>query len=221
MHKMTETNTPSAAHIGRPKRQPEARVAPRSHSIAISAGVTIGALVASALFNLGRAKKAERDNPPTGKFIEVGGVRLHYVECGEGEALVLLHGNGSMIEDFQSSGLIEMAAKKYRVIVFDRPGFGHSDRPRSTVWSPEAQANLFNAALRKIGVSRAVVLATPGARPLQPRWRSNTHKPSALWFWLPDIIIRALGPTLCLRPGRQYLSSATSCATRSPPSLAG
>jgi len=155
---MTETNTPSAAHIGRPKRQPEARVAPRSHSIAISAGVTIGALVASALFNLGRAKKAERDNPPTGKFIEVGGVRLHYVECGEGEALVLLHGNGSMIEDFQSSGLIEMAAKKYRVIVFDRPGFGHSDRPRSTVWSPEAQANLFNAALRKIGVSRAVVL---------------------------------------------------------------
>jgi hypothetical protein len=52
-------------------------------------------------------------------------VRLHYVERGTGTPLVLLHGNGSMIEDFQSSGLLD-AAKKYRVIAFDRPGFGHS-----------------------------------------------------------------------------------------------
>jgi pimeloyl-ACP methyl ester carboxylesterase len=39
----------------------------------------------------------------------------------------LLHGNGGMIQDFESSGLIDLAAKSYRVIVFDRPGFGHSD----------------------------------------------------------------------------------------------
>ena len=31
-------------------------------------------------------------------------------------------------------------AKNYRVIVFDRPGFGHSDRPRNVVWTPVAQA---------------------------------------------------------------------------------
>jgi len=28
-----------------------------------------------------------------------------------------------MIEDFQSSGVFDLAAKKYRVIAFDRPGF--------------------------------------------------------------------------------------------------
>jgi pimeloyl-ACP methyl ester carboxylesterase len=39
-----------------------------------------------------------------------------------------------MIEDFESSGLIDLAAKNHRVIVFDRPGFGHSDRPRDVVW---------------------------------------------------------------------------------------
>ena len=72
--------------------------------------------------------------------------------------LVLLHGNGSMIEDFQSSGLIDLAAKKYRVIAVDRPGFGHSDRPRSTIWTPEAQADLIAAALKKISVQRAIVL---------------------------------------------------------------
>ena len=71
--------------------------------------------------------------------------------------MVLLHGNGSMIEDFQSSGLIDLAAKNYRVIAIDRPGFGHSERPRSTVWTPEAQADLIAAALKKIGVPHAII----------------------------------------------------------------
>jgi pimeloyl-ACP methyl ester carboxylesterase len=63
-----------------------------------------------------------------------------------------------MIEDFQSSGLIDLAAKNYRVIAIDRPGFGHSNRPRSTVWTPQAQADLIAAALKKIGVPRAIIL---------------------------------------------------------------
>jgi pimeloyl-ACP methyl ester carboxylesterase len=71
---------------------------------------------------------------------------------------VLLHGNGSMIQDFESGGLLAMAAKKYRVIAFDRPGFGHSERPRATIWTPEAQADLIHAALSMIGISRVIVL---------------------------------------------------------------
>ena len=116
------------------------------------------ALVASAILNRVLAKKAERRNPPSGRFITIDGVRLHYVERGTGRALVLLHGNGSMIQDFQSSGLVDLAAKTYRVIAFDRPGFGYSDRPRSTVWTPEAQADLINAALMQMGVSQPLVL---------------------------------------------------------------
>ena len=111
-----------------------------------------------ALVNRHLAKKAERDNPPAGRFLDVDGVRLHYVERGSGEPLVLLHGNGSMIEDFESSGLIDLAAKNYRVIVFDRPGFGHSDRPRNVVWTPDAQAELIKHALERLGVSNAIVL---------------------------------------------------------------
>jgi pimeloyl-ACP methyl ester carboxylesterase len=93
-----------------------------------------------------------------GKFLEIDGVRLHYFERGEGEPLILLHGNGSMIQDFSSSGLVDKAAEKYRVIVFDRPGFGYSERPRRTIWTPEAQAILISKALRQIGISRAIVL---------------------------------------------------------------
>ena len=118
----------------------------------------IVALAASAILNRVLAKKAERRNPPTGRFITVDGVRLHYLERGTGSPLVLLHGNGSMIQDFESSGLVDLAAKTYRVIAFDRPGFGYSDRPRSTVWTPEAQADLINAALMQMGVSQPLVL---------------------------------------------------------------
>jgi pimeloyl-ACP methyl ester carboxylesterase len=88
----------------------------------------------------------------------VDGVRLHYADIGDGPPLVLLHGNGSMIEDFASSGLLQRAALHYRVIAFDRPGFGHSTRPRHRVWSAEAQADLIHAALGRLGVSRALVL---------------------------------------------------------------
>ncbi|HEX2654133.1 MAG TPA: alpha/beta hydrolase [Xanthobacteraceae bacterium] len=111
-----------------------------------------------ALVNRHLAKKAERDNPAAGRILNVNGVRLHYVERGSGEPLILLHGNGSMIEDFQSSGLIDLAAKQFRVIVFDRPGFGHSDRPRNVIWTPDAQAELIKQALAGLGVSNAVVL---------------------------------------------------------------
>jgi pimeloyl-ACP methyl ester carboxylesterase len=123
-----------------------------------AAGLIAGALAASAILNRQLAKKAQRENPPTGRFIVVNGVRIHYVERGSGRPLVLLHGNGSMIQDFESSGLIELAAENYRVIVFDRPGFGHSDRPRNVTWTPEAQADLFRAALQQLGVSSAIVL---------------------------------------------------------------
>jgi pimeloyl-ACP methyl ester carboxylesterase len=104
------------------------------------------------------ATRAEHKNPPRGKFIEVRGLRLHYIEQGQGEALVLLHGNSGMIEDFTSSGIVARAAQKYRVIVFDRPGFGYSERSRGTIWTHEAQADLIAEALTQIGVSQATVL---------------------------------------------------------------
>ena len=126
------------------------------YPLAIAAAVAV--LGIAALVNRSLAKTAERENSPTGKFVTVDGVRLHYVDRGSGEPIVLLHGNGSMIQDFVSSGLIEMASQKHRVIAFDRPGFGHSGRPRGTIWTPEAQANLIQRALKQIGITRAKVL---------------------------------------------------------------
>jgi pimeloyl-ACP methyl ester carboxylesterase len=122
------------------------------------AGAAAAFLSLAAFANHRIARRAERANPPMGRFIEIDGVRLHYLERGEGEPLVMLHGNGSMIQDFVSSGLLDMAAQRYRVIVFDRPGFGHSSRPRTKAWTDEAQADLVHGALTALGVPRAAFL---------------------------------------------------------------
>jgi pimeloyl-ACP methyl ester carboxylesterase len=106
-----------------------------------------------------RSRHAERSNPPLGTFLTVGGVQLHYVERGEGEPLVLLHGNATGALDFLLSEVVSKAARQYRVIVFDRPGYGYSQRPRDGAdWGPEAQADLLHEALVQIGAARAIVL---------------------------------------------------------------
>jgi pimeloyl-ACP methyl ester carboxylesterase len=137
---------------------PVSRRNANANSYVAASAVAIGTLVVMALINRSLAKRAEQDNPPAGRFLDVNGVRLHYVERGSGQPLVLLHGNGSMIQDFESSGLIDLAADNYRVIIFDRPGFGHSDRPRNVVWTPDAQAELVKHALERLGASDAIVL---------------------------------------------------------------
>ncbi len=121
-------------------------------------GLAVAALAAAAVVNHRRAVRAERANPPLGRFVEENGVRLHVLERGTGAPLVLLHGNGGMIQDFLTSGLVDEAARTHRVIVFDRPGYGYSERPRGRLWTPDAQADLLAGALRQLGVEDATVL---------------------------------------------------------------
>ena len=110
--------------------------------------------------NLVFSKLAERRNPPVGKFIQCDGVRLHYIERGDPAArcVVLFHGNGSMMQDFMSSGLVDLLAQNNRVVCFDRPGFGYSQRPRFRIWDAATQAALFVKALNQLGVRDPVVL---------------------------------------------------------------
>jgi pimeloyl-ACP methyl ester carboxylesterase len=118
----------------------------------------VAAMVAAAAYAVVQARAAERKTPPVGRFLELDGVRLHYIEQGQGDPVVLIHGNGTLIQDFTVSGLVDELSKRHRVIVFDRPGFGYSTRPRSRIWTPMAQAELLTKALDQLGVDQPVVL---------------------------------------------------------------
>ena len=117
-------------------------------------------LAALVLANVALEFVARWRNPPIGEFLAIDGVRLHFIMRGDPDAppLVMFHGNGALLQDLTISGLVDAASKKFRVICFDRPGFGHSSRPRTFIWSPERQAELFAAALTRLGVERTLVL---------------------------------------------------------------
>ena len=115
-------------------------------------------LAVLALVNHAVARWAERRHPPEGAFIEVDGTRLHYSDRGTGRPVVLLHGNAVTGADYNTSGVAERLVGRYRVIIFDRPGFGHSDRPRGRLWTAAEQADVIHAALERLGVGPAVVV---------------------------------------------------------------
>src|SRR3954467_11979745 len=95
------------------------------------------AVTAMALWNTYQARKVEGEHAPRGRFITVDGVRLHYLERGGGRPVVFLHGNVVTAEDFELSGLLDLAAERQcHVVAFDRPGFGYSDRPHGAMWPP-------------------------------------------------------------------------------------
>ena len=64
-----------------------------------------------------------------------GGERLHYLTCGEGEPLVLLHGRGNAGALF--APIFAPLAEQRRVIALDLPGWGLSDKPPFTGHSPQ------------------------------------------------------------------------------------
>src|ERR1035437_5740681 len=53
-------------------------------------------------------------------FVNVGTLRVHYVEGGAGQTVVLIHGNAGGVEDFEF-GTINDLTRRYRVIAIDRP----------------------------------------------------------------------------------------------------
>jgi pimeloyl-ACP methyl ester carboxylesterase len=139
-------------------RKPVRQTSPSRRSRAALLGVA-AALGGMALFNHAAARAAERRHPPRGRFVEAGGLRLHYLDQGQGgPTIVLIHGNGAMAEDFVASGLLDRLAARHRVIAFDRPGFGHTPRPRGRVWTAMAQAELLLEALGALGIERPVLV---------------------------------------------------------------
>jgi 2-hydroxymuconate-semialdehyde hydrolase len=94
--------------------------------------------------------------PYTATFTEIDGTRVHFIDEGQGPAVLLLHGFLSPLETWK--GLIPVLAKRHRVIALDLKGFGWTDRPEGD-YSPEAQARLALGLLDQRGIDRVAVIA--------------------------------------------------------------
>src|SRR4051812_48982852 len=65
--------------------------------------------------------------PFTGRFLDLGGVRMHYLDEGRGEPVVMVHGNPTW--SFFYRDLARDLRADYRVIAPDHVGCGRSDKP--------------------------------------------------------------------------------------------
>jgi pimeloyl-ACP methyl ester carboxylesterase len=125
-------------------------------ALAAIAGASAG--VVASVWNTSAARQAERRTSAVGQFVEVDGAKLHYLRQGLGAPIVLIHGNGKLIQDWLISGVFDNLVRDHEVIAFDRPGFGYSSRSRAEVWTPHAQSEVIVAALKKLGVGPAIVV---------------------------------------------------------------
>lgn len=132
---------------------------------ALSAAAVVGATLVTERQSNNRVTQAEAAYPPEGQLLNVAGRQVHAVVGGSGPDLVLIHGAGGNAREFTFS-FMDRLTDRYRVIVFDRPGLGYTDRTNeryarvftTCAESPAEQAALLQAAAAQLGADRPIVL---------------------------------------------------------------
>lgn len=125
----------------------------------LGGGAVLAATAAACSLVMPSDRRIEAENPPRGRFVEVDGLRIHYVEMGPPEAqpVVLLHGATGNLNDM-TFDLAPRLATDLRVIAFDRPGLGYSDRAPRRGWRPQIQAEVLRRAAAALDVREPVIV---------------------------------------------------------------
>ena len=69
----------------------------------------------------------KKEYPFNSNYFNVNGHQMHYIDEGQGETILFIHGTPSWSFDFRN--VIKSLSKNYRCIAIDHVGFGLSDKP--------------------------------------------------------------------------------------------
>ena len=125
--------------------------------LSIAVALILLIMLGLVLFTAWTAHQVETNMPPRGKFIDIDGVRLHYIDKGNGPPLVLIHGLAGQVLNFTHS-LLGRLSRDFRVIILDRPGSGYSLRPDETLVPLTAQARIVSHFCQALGLERPVIV---------------------------------------------------------------
>jgi len=99
---------------------------------------------------------------PDSKFIEVNDVTIHYKEMGTGETtFILLHGFGASTYSWRE--VMDDFSQRGRVIAYDRPAFGLTERPMPEDWvenpyGMKANIELLRGLMDALNIEKAVLV---------------------------------------------------------------
>src|SRR5580658_10870076 len=125
----------------------------------LGAGLALLGLILSglALFTGLTARRVEKALPPQGRFIEVDGARIHYLDEGSGPTLLLVHGLAGQMRNF-THALLDRLKGQFRVVILDRPGCGYSTPAPGASAAISAQASLIARFIDALGLERPLVV---------------------------------------------------------------
>lgn len=93
----------------------------------------------------------------SGEYITYKGLRIFVTMHGSGRPVLLLHGFPTASYDF--ARVVPLLADRYRLIAFDYPGYGFSDKPRGHAYSLFEDADVAQAVAAHAGADRLCALA--------------------------------------------------------------
>ncbi|MFQ6027045.1 MAG: alpha/beta fold hydrolase [Dehalococcoidia bacterium] len=93
------------------------------------------------------------------KYVNIGGVNVHYIQAGEGPTVLLLHGLGTSLITWHQN-VDPLVAAGFRVLALDLPGHGDSDKPREISYDPISAARLLHHFLLSQEVERVSVVGS-------------------------------------------------------------
>jgi len=102
------------------------------------------------------ARRAERLVPPAGKFVDIDGNRVHFVDRGEGRPIVFVHGLGGQLHHFLHPTFPLLPG--FRLIALDRPGSGYSVRGVNATARLPDQARVVADLIRELGLQRPLLV---------------------------------------------------------------
>ncbi len=136
-----------------------------------------------------------------GKYLEVDRLQIYYQEAGSGPALLLLHGYPYSSYDYHL--VLPELAKKHRVVLFDFPGMGFSDKPREHDYTFAGYVNVVNALARHLAIREADILAhdlgVSVAQELLARENENSFKMRSVAFMNGGLFTDVYRPRLIQR----------------------
>lgn len=141
--------------------------------------LVLWALATALGFKIYRDSQFAAEHPAPGQLIATPAGRVHAsVRGGTGRPVIFVHGNPGLGLDF--APVMERLPQDLKLIAVDRPGYGWSDRPKTSM-TPLEQAEILRAAMRSLGVEKPVLVGFSFGGPVVLAWaRAHPTEVSAV-----------------------------------------
>jgi haloalkane dehalogenase len=102
--------------------------------------------------------------PVEHRFLELDGARIHYVDEGAGDTLLLLHGNPSW--SFLYRKIIAGLKDAYRCVALDFPGYGMSSAPDAYGYTPREHSAVLERFVDRLAISDLTIMVQDWGGPI-------------------------------------------------------